>query len=73
MTVIYTPVPMEEIFQADAPKPKYEEVNIGEGKTLILERINENQSQVVRLLSTDCNDYLNPKYQPGCVINLHYM
>lgn len=73
MTILYTPIPIENIFNTENTKPQHQEMEIGESKKLILERISDNQCQVVRLISTDCNDFLNPKYQPGTLINLYYM
>ncbi len=74
MSIIYSPIPMEEIFKTqEAPQTHYQEMDIGDSKKLVLERLNENQCRVIRLISTDCNDFLNPKYQPGTLINLYYM
>lgn len=73
MSLIYTTVPLEQIFPENHDNIQYQELDMGDGKRLVLERLNENQCKVVRLISTDCNDYLNPRYQPGSLINLSFV
>jgi hypothetical protein len=68
--LLYTTVPIEQIFPTDIDL-QYQEMDLGVGKKVIVERINDSQCKIVRLISTDAYDYLNPKYQPGSIINLY--
>lgn len=73
MSLIYTPVPIEQIFPDNLENLQYQEIDIGLEKKIIVERISESQCKIVRLISTDCNDYLYSRYQPGTIINLQFM
>ena len=72
MSLIYTPIPLEQIFPDNLDNLEYKELDLGDGKTVIVERVNESQCKIVRLISTDCNDFLDSRYQPGTLINLYY-
>ncbi|SES77816.1 YlzJ-like family protein [Anaerobranca gottschalkii] len=69
--LLYTTVPMEQIFPSETNNIQYQEIDLGNGKKVIVEKINDSQCKIVRLISTDAYDYLNPQYQPGSVINLY--
>lgn len=72
MSLIYSPIPLDQIFPDNVNNTEYQELDIGDGRKVLVERVNENQSKIVRLISTNCNDFLDPRYQPGTLINLHY-
>ena len=46
----------------------YHEVQIGD-VTMILERISDSESKIVKLISTNPNDFLNPTLQPGKIVS----
>ncbi|ACB85045.1 YlzJ-like family protein [Natranaerobius thermophilus] len=69
--LIYTPVALEEVLQGaenQTSDSQYHEINYN-GKTLIVEPQSPFQGKIVRLISSDSNDYLNPNLQPGNLIN----
>ena len=49
-------------------KRDYHEVQIGD-VTMILERISDSESKIVKLISTNPNDFLNPTLQPGKIVS----
>lgn len=62
--VLYTIYPPEVVLQAaEESKPGYFTVDF-EGRTFVLELV-DGQARLVRLLSMDPSDYLNPLWQPG--------
>lgn len=73
MTMFYTIVPMEVIFGEDAVGG-VEESTIGEqtvqigDATLLVEPDGMGRGKVKRVLSTDPNHYLDPRWQPGMAI-----
>jgi hypothetical protein len=74
MTVLYTVVPMEVIFSEDnqegegsLPNLAEQTVQIG-GATLLVEPDGMGRGKVKRILSTDPNHYLDPRWQPGMTV-----
>lgn len=68
--IIYTPMPLELVFEGmDQPSIPLQELDYGDTK-LLVEPVGLNQGKVVRLISTQPMDYLNPQYQPGTIVNL---
>lgn len=62
--VLYTIYPPEVVLQPAAEnRPDLFSVDF-EGRTFILELV-DGQARLVRLVSADPNDYLNPLWQPG--------
>ncbi|ADL68910.1 hypothetical protein BFT35_04270 [Thermoanaerobacterium thermosaccharolyticum] len=62
--MLYTIIPYELIFEhRDEIKDNIIETNI-EGKMFLLEK-EENRYKIIRLYSTNPNDYLETKYMPG--------
>lgn len=65
---LYTPIPLETVFAGmDEFKPRYMNIRLN-GIDMQVEMINGIQARIVRLLSGNPNDYLNPAYAPGAVI-----
>lgn len=60
--MLYTIYPPELIFQTEE-KRHYFTIEM-EGRTFIMELL-DGQAQIVRLISPDPVDYLNPRWQPG--------
>lgn len=70
--ILWTIIPMEIVFNgvADDAQPQYEELQYGSAR-LMVERTGPTQCRVVRIVSTDPNDYLRPEIQPGSTIMFH--
>jgi hypothetical protein len=65
---MYSIIPEEIIFQGmDKFDPHYEEMDL-DGVKLQVERLSQYQAAIVRLISYNPQDYLNPKYAPGTLI-----
>lgn len=67
--VLWTIVPEEVIF-SDYYKAisAYEEINYS-GTMLITEILSPGQYRIVRIMSTDPQDFLRPELQPGTVLS----
>lgn len=64
----HTIIPEETLFEGwDDYRPDYLEINLN-GVQLQVEMLNGTQARIVRLLSADPNDFLNPSYTPGTLI-----
>ncbi|MCF6093170.1 YlzJ-like family protein [Microaerobacter geothermalis] len=63
--IIYSTIPLETIFEGwDQFHPQYAEVQMGE-ITMVVEKANNFEAKIVRLISPNPCDYLNPKWAPG--------
>lgn len=66
--IVYTIFPLELVFEGyEDFKPEYEEIE-RDGCRLLVEALSFNQGKIVRLISSNPQDYLNPAYQPGEII-----
>ncbi len=66
--IFYSPVPIEQVFEGyDQMKLNYKEIQIGSA-TMVVEQMPTGEGRVVRLISPNPQDYLNPKYQPGSML-----
>lgn len=71
MSILYTPVPQEAILmQAWGESPELVEVEIGDNKRILVSPIDQRRGRVVRLLSTDPDDYLDYRWEPGSIVPL---
>lgn len=62
-------MPLEVVMEgSDSYQPKYSEIPWKNGGTLMVEETGQNQAKVVRLISSNPADYLDPAVQPGCII-----
>lgn len=62
--VIYTIYPPDQVIQEPAREaPEYFTIEM-DGRTFVME-LCDGHARIVRLLSTNPNDYLNPQWQPG--------
>jgi hypothetical protein len=67
--IIYSAMPLELVYQGfDEFDPQYEEVEHN-GMSMIIEPSGPYQGKIVRLLSCNPQDYLNPSHTPGTVIH----
>jgi hypothetical protein len=67
--ILYTPMQLELVMEGlkEMKEPVTRLVDIG-GVTLIIEDTGPGEGRVIRLLSTDPDDYLRPELYPGVVI-----
>ncbi|ADC51968.1 MULTISPECIES: YlzJ-like family protein [Alkalihalophilus] len=66
--ILYTMMPREQIFPEEEHSYATQQVvNCAEGQ-LIVEQINASQYKVVRLISGNAMNYLNPNLSPGTII-----
>ena len=70
MKMLYTIVPMEQIFPANSEQKEQgvEAVLDIDGRRAICRRDHEGRWRLERLLSTDPNDFLDPRWQPGSIV-----
>jgi hypothetical protein len=68
--IMYSIVSNEQIFEGiDNEQTEIEEVNI-DGVMMQVQAINSRQAKIIRLISPNPQDYLNPSFMPGQLI--HY-
>lgn len=67
----YTTLPLEEIFQEKEIREKYIQIPFSRGLVEV-ELISASKAKIVRLISRDPNDYLQPGLQPGAEIGLKW-
>lgn len=66
----YTIIPLDVVFEGyDQYNKHYEELSF-QGVQLQVERLNGAHVRVERLISSDPEDFLNPLYAPGNVVDL---
>lgn len=64
----YTPLPLEDVFDGwDRPRQEAQEVVVN-GVTMVVEPVNMKEAKIVRIISSDPQDYLNPAFQPGKMV-----
>lgn len=65
----YSIIPGEMIFDEwdGAELEKHQEMAIG-GCQCVVEPMEDNQVKIVKLLSSNPSDFMNPQYQPGTII-----
>lgn len=67
--IIYSTVPLEVIFENNEQvnKQEIQEVTFGHA-TMLVEPVNSFEGRIIRLISPDPQDYLNPRFAPGQTI-----
>lgn len=71
--MLYTIVPLETVFNvySDTPEQTVEAtVFTIEGRSVVCHKDSRGQWRLHRLLSTNPNDYLDPRWQPGIVLDV---
>jgi len=68
--MLYSIIPNEEIWAEDVQSPTFCEMVIGDCKMLV-EQLQNGQGRIERILSTDPQHYLDPRYQPGQIIRFY--
>lgn len=66
--IIWTVFPEEMVLKntLEEEVPQYEEIEYG-GTKVMVEKISPSQYRIVRILSSNPQDYLRPELQPGAV------
>ncbi|MFW6034854.1 MAG: YlzJ-like family protein [Halothermotrichaceae bacterium] len=65
----YSIYPASMIFQDwDDFEPEYEEINLNDGTTLMIERIDKKQVKIIQVINSDPQKYLTPALTPGSII-----
>jgi hypothetical protein len=66
----YAAFPLELIFEGcESYVPEYLRIPFARG-CLVVEPLSPTEVRIVQLISSDLQDYLNPQFQPGRVIDL---
>ena len=65
--ILWTVLPLEIVLEGFDTQPNYEEIDYA-GLTVVVERLSPVQCRVIRILSTDPQDYLRADLQPGTVL-----
>jgi len=65
--ILYTVMPMEEVMQQEERR-NIMEVRL-RGRTLQIEPVSPAMGRIVRLISTDPNDYLELRFAPGNMVS----
>lgn len=69
--ILYTMIPLEEIFKEDDKIVECLQIPYSKG-IIEVELISASKAKIVRLISRDLNDYLQPQFQPGTEIKLKW-
>lgn len=65
----YSIYPPEMIFaEYDSFELDYEELNLADGTMLMIERIDNKQAKVAKIISSDPQSYLRADIQPGTIL-----
>ena len=68
--IIYTPLPIEQVLEGNSDfSPDYKEIE-KDGCILLIEPISFSEGRIVRLISSNPQEYLKPTLQPGEIIKL---
>ncbi len=65
--IIWSIVPPDIMFNTSEHSPSYEEIKYN-GLTCVVEKISPTQCKIIRLLTTNPNDYLQIELQPGALL-----
>lgn len=65
--ILYTPLPLEQVFQGIEELQAPQEITLGDVKMQV-EMLSHSQARIVRLISPRPEDYLNASYAPGTII-----
>ncbi|MGE5484534.1 MAG: YlzJ-like family protein [Ignavibacteriales bacterium] len=66
--ILYTVMPVEEVMQQDE-KRRTIEIRV-RGRIIQVEPVSPTEGRVVRVISTDPQDFLDPATQPGSLVSL---
>lgn len=66
--IMYTVIPIEEIFD-DEESPSLMAAHVM-GCSVLIEPLGDGRGRIERILSTNPDDYLNSRIQPGSIVSL---
>jgi len=66
--ILYTVMPVEEVMQQEG-KRQILEVRV-KGRIIQVEPVSPTEGRVLRVISTDPQDFLDPGIQPGSLVSL---
>lgn len=66
--MLYTPLSYDDIHAYQQNYDKYEMVTY-QNRQVFIEKMESGEKQIIQLLSTDPNDYLNESFTPGRIIS----
>lgn len=70
--MIWTPMPLETVLEGWGAEPApTQEVHL-DGRIFVVEMLNSRQYRLVRLISPNAADYLQPQWQPGRTLTLDW-
>lgn len=68
--MLWTVMPLEIVLEgSDSFVPKYNEITWKES-TLVVEPLEMSTARVIRIISTNPQDFMNPQVQPGNIIKI---
>lgn len=68
--ILYTIIPLETVLDGSVSyTPLYSELALKNGGTLLVEKHGPNSARVVRLISSNPLDYLDPHLLPGKIVD----
>jgi hypothetical protein len=67
--ILYTPLSESDIFPTAENVYSNRQCITYEGRTCFVEKNSNGEYQIIQLLSTDPQDYLNQKYTPGTILS----
>ena len=67
--ILYTVIPIETVLEGLSEERSFVDVQIG-NVTLVIEPISLDEAIIVRMISTNPYDYLNPSFSPGRSIHM---
>ncbi|HLR07983.1 MAG TPA: YlzJ-like family protein [Bacillota bacterium] len=67
--ILYTPLASTDIFPHEEKDLANRQCISYEGKSMYVEQNKEGSYQLLQLLSTDPNDFLDARYTPGTIIS----
>lgn len=70
--ILYTPLSETDIFPTENKAYQREHLSY-HGKNVIAERTTEGNYQIIQLLSTDPQDFLEETYIPGSILSHEYI
>ncbi len=68
--ILYTVVPQEAIFTSEDDEKTSGDMVVAINNLQLVVRPQEDKWEVIRLISSDPNDYLNDQYRPGQLLSL---
>ncbi|GAB3794911.1 YlzJ-like family protein [Virgibacillus kimchii] len=67
--ILYTPLSQEDVFPTANDAYSNRQFMSYEGKSVYVEQNNDGSYQLLQLMSTDPQDFLNEKFTPGSILS----